>query len=700
MRIALLLVLAATAAGADWPQYRGPTRDDISPETGLLKTWPKDGPKLLWTFADAGVGYSPPAVVGDRLYLTGGRGDREVLFALDLKAVADGTVKELWAVELGPTFRFKGNSWSAGPSATPTVDGNLVFALGGNGDLVCVDTAGKEQWRANLPKDLGGAVNPIGGGPRDLGWGFTGSPLVDGDKLVLIPGGSKGTVAALDKKTGKVLWRSTGLTDRAAYTTPMPMEVGGVKQYVVLTNETLAGVAAADGKVLWAHKRKQPYGTEVINTPLVHDGHIYTTVAAGNGGCELVKVVRDGAEFGVGLVYDNKNLMNHHGNVVRVGDHVYGFGQGAGWACQEFKTGKIVWSERRALRAGAVTFADGRLYCLAEDDGTVALAEATPKEWTEAGRFKLPKASNLRQPQGKIWTPPVIAGGRLFLRDQDLLFCYDIRAGAGTGAAPAPKGRRVFTAGHSFHVFVPSLLTELARSAEIAGHAQVGVQSLGGSRVIQHWDLADDKDRVKPALRDGKVDVLTLSPIFHPDDGIDKLVELALKHNPDVRVTVQALWLPFDVYDRDYQRKRPAPVDRNGRTADEIRKTHAPYFASVDEQVRAINDRHGKPVVSVVPAGQAAVTLREKIIAGTAPGLKAQDDLFTDAIGHPKPALQALTAYCHFAVIYKTSPVGLPVPSVLTKGADPETGEKLNRLLQELAWEAVTAHPLSGVKKN
>ena len=313
---------------------------------------------------------------------------------------------------------------------TPTVDGDLIFAIGGNGDLVCVDTAGKEKWRANLPKDLGAQVNPIGGGPANLGWGFTASPLVDGDRLICVVGGPKGTVAALDKRTGKVLWRSTGLTDRAAYTSPMAFEVGGVKQYVVLTNETLASVAAVDGKVLWTHKRKQAYGTEVINTPLVHDGMIYTTVAAGNGGCELVKVEQTAGEFKATSVYENKNLANHHGNVVRVGDHIFGNGQGPGWVCQDFKTGAIVWSERAKLRSGAVTFADGHLYCFAEDDGTVALVEANTKEWKETGRFKLPRASKLRQPLGKVWTPPVVAGGRLFLRDQDLLFCYDVKGQA------------------------------------------------------------------------------------------------------------------------------------------------------------------------------------------------------------------------------------------------------------------------------
>ena len=314
-----------------------------------------------------------------------------------------------------------------------------MFALGGNGDLVCADTAGKVQWRVNLPKDLGGQVNPIGGGPRDLGRGFTGSPLVDGDKLVMTPGGSKGTVAALDKKNGKVLWRSTGLTDRAAYTSPMPLEVGGVRQYVVLTNETLAGVAAADGKVLWTHKRKQPYGTEVINTPLVQDGRIYTTVAAGNGGCELVKVEPDGGGFKATSVYANKNLLNHHGNVVRVGGHVYGFGQGAGWVCQDFKTGDIVWSERAKLRQiGA--FADGRL-AFHRGRRDVASSSDARKGWT-GRRFK-PQASNSGS-RWKIWTRRSwpAAGSSSATRT----CCSVTTWPPGTNAGPA-KGQRVFTVG-------------------------------------------------------------------------------------------------------------------------------------------------------------------------------------------------------------------------------------------------------------
>lgn len=265
-------------------------------------------------------------------------------------------------------------------------------------------------------------------------------------------------------------------------------------------------------------------------------------------------------------------------------------------------------------------------------------------------------------------------------------------------AKPVDKGQRVFTTGHSFHVFVPGILNNLARSAEIKDHAQVGTSSIGGSRVIQHWDVADEKNTAKKALIEGKVDVLTMSPIYLPDDGIEKFVELGLKHNPDIRVTLQEFWLPYDLYDPVYQKKRPEKVDRNARTGEQLRKEHAPYFKSMDEHASELNKKHGKIVVYIVPVGQAVILLREKIIAGKAPGLKNQEDLFTDPIGHVKAPVQALNAYCHYAVIYRKSPVGLPAPNVLTKGKEPLPDEKLNRLLQELAWEAVTSHPLSGVK--
>ena len=263
-------------------------------------------------------------------------------------------------------------------------------------------------------------------------------------------------------------------------------------------------------------------------------------------------------------------------------------------------------------------------------------------------------------------------------------------------AAP-PKGQRVFSCGHSFHVFVPHILNSIANMAGVKGHEQVGLSGIGGSRVIQHWDVPDARNKAKEALRAGKVDVLTLSPIHLPDEGIEKFATLALEHNPNVRVTVQEFWLPFDIYDTTFK-KRPKRVDHNAPTGAELRKLHEPYFQGMDDHVRALNKKFGKQALLVVPAGQAVIALREKIIAGQAPGLKTQEDLFTDAVGHPKPPLQALVAFCHFAVIYRRSPVGLPLPTILSRRGNTEENLKLNRLLQELAWDAATHHPLSGVR--
>lgn len=262
--------------------------------------------------------------------------------------------------------------------------------------------------------------------------------------------------------------------------------------------------------------------------------------------------------------------------------------------------------------------------------------------------------------------------------------------------ADPPKGQHVFSAGHSFHVFMPNILKELTQSAGIKDHVQVGTQSIGGSRVIQHWNLPDEKNTVKPALNSGKVDVLTLSPIYLPDDGIEKLVQLALEHNPNVHVTLQEFWLPYDVYQLDYQKKRPEQVDRNARKLEDIREAHGKYFADMDAHVKELNDKFGKQAVYVAPVGQAVVALREKIIKGEAYGLAQQNDLFSDPIGHATAPLQVLVAYVHFGQIYGRSPVGLPAPARF-KSAE-KYSDALNTLLQQLAWDAVTQHPLSGVK--
>ena len=396
----------------DWPQWRGPDRSDVSKETGLLKEWPKDGPKLLWTCEDAGTGFSGPSVVGDRLFSMGADEQSEYVFALD---VHNG--KKVWSTAVGNRLH---NGWGDGPRCTPTADGGRVYALSGEGNLVCLDAAkGDKVWAKSLTSDLGGGLP---------GWGYCESPLVDDDKVVVTPGGAKGAVAALDKKTGDVRWRSKEFTDGAQYSSLVIGNAGKIRQYVQMTGSSVAGVAADDGRLLWRFACDNP--TAAIPTPIVQDDLVYST-SGYKAGCRLVKVTRDGdGKEQAEEVYANDDMSNHHGGVVKVGDYLYGHSDNNGsWMCQEFKTGKVVWKSNK-LGKGSLTCADGMLYLYSEGDGTCALVEASPSDWKEHSRFKIPRQTKLNRKGGHIWTHPVVANGRLYLRDQDLIFAFDVKAAA------------------------------------------------------------------------------------------------------------------------------------------------------------------------------------------------------------------------------------------------------------------------------
>ena len=280
------------------------------------------------------------------------------------------------------------------------------------------------------------------------------------------------------------------------------------------------------------------------------------------------------------------------------------------------------------------------------------------------------------------------------LRSFALAIVLILPAGYTRADEPAVKGQRVFTAGHSFHFFIAPILSDMAKKAGIQGHEQVGVSFIGGSRVIQHWDVPEEKNKVKEALKNGKVDVLTLSPILLPDPGIEKFAKLALEHNPNIRIYVQESWLPYDEIDPNNP-LRGRQVDHNAATVEQLQKRSEDWNKSYEDYVQDLNKKLGKQVLFIVPVGKAVIALRGKIIEGKAPGLKTQEDLFSDAIGHARPPLAVLVAYCHFAAIYRKSPVGLPVPMALAKAPE---AEELNKLLQEIAWEAVSKQPLSGVK--
>jgi hypothetical protein len=264
------------------------------------------------------------------------------------------------------------------------------------------------------------------------------------------------------------------------------------------------------------------------------------------------------------------------------------------------------------------------------------------------------------------------------------------------GAAPITEGLRVFTCGHSFHVWVAPMLADLAAKAGIKNHAIAGVSSIGGSRVVQHWDVPDEKNNAKRALTAGEVDVLTLSPIWLPDAGIENFARLAIEHNPNIRITVQEYWLPNDTFNPVYPLETRKKVDHNAATIPELRKQNDLYRETIENHVRELNERLKISALVVVPVGQASIALREKIIARQARPLKVQWSLFTDDWGHPAPPLKVLAAYCHFAVIYRRTPVGLPMPLELEQNRQYAT-PALNRLLQELAWDAVTRNSMSGV---
>ena len=406
-----LIAASAPAAGTsfDWPQWRGQTRDDLSKETGLLKQWPAEGPKKIWSFTNAGQGYSGFAVAGGKLFTMGTRDGSEVLMCLD---AAKGN--ELWVAKLGNVL---GNKWGDGPRGTPTVDGDKVFTLGGDGTLVAVQAKdGKELWRTTMAS-LGG---------KTPGWGYTESVLVDGNQVVCTPGGGQGAMAALDKASGKVLWQSKQWTDGAQYSSVVPAVINGQPQYVQRSMTTIVGIGAKDGALLW----QQPYPgkTATIPTPIVKGNQIYITSGYGVGSISFT--IEPGNQ--IKMLFDetagtNKVMKNHHGGVILLGDHIYGYSDGLGLTCQDFKTGAEVWSEKKAVQKGAISYADGMFYFLEEGNGNVVLIEATPKGYSEKSRFKLDPQTTIRSPQGRIWTHPVISNGRLYLRDQDLIYCYAVK---------------------------------------------------------------------------------------------------------------------------------------------------------------------------------------------------------------------------------------------------------------------------------
>ncbi len=401
--LGLLLGTLGAAEGADWPQFRGPNRDGLSKETGLLKSWPKDGPAKLWSVTNLGLGFGTPAVAEGKIFGLGTRDKQDGVWALN---EADG--KELWFT---PFDAPRNTNQNNGPSGTPTIADGKAYAVSSKGKLVCLETkTGKLEWQVEFVKDFGGSVPS---------WGYTESPLIDGDKLICTPGG-KNTIVALEKATGKVIWKSAvPKGDGAQYSSAITVESAGQKQYIQFVRGGVVSVGASDGEFLWRYDTPAN-GTANCSTPVFHDGHVYAASSYNKGG-GLAKVSKNDGKFETKEVYFEERLKNHHGGVVLLDGYLYGEGSGK-LTCVDFKTGAIAWSEPKASK-GSITFAEGLLYHRNEGGkGTIILAEANPKKYVELGRFDQPDRSKL-----SAWAHPVVANGRLYIRDQELLLCYDIK---------------------------------------------------------------------------------------------------------------------------------------------------------------------------------------------------------------------------------------------------------------------------------
>jgi outer membrane protein assembly factor BamB len=418
----VFLLLACTAWAADepnssgakpfdWPQWQGPERSSISRETGLLKSWPEGGPPLAWKAEGLGEGFSGPAVSAGRIFLMGNREEAEYVIAL-----AEEGGKELWSREIGPV-RSNGGGYP-GPRGTPTVTGDLLYAVGINGDLVCLETAsGKEVWRKNYAKDFKGRMMTM--------WGYSESPLVDGEKLICTPGGKEATMVALNKKTGEVIWKAqVPEGDGSGYSSVIAADFEGQRQYVQLLGRGVVGIAASDGTFLWRYN-KVANGVANITTSIYQDGFVFASTAYTAGGA-LLKLAKEDSGVKAEEVYFTKKMRNHHGGIILLDGFLYGANggnEGGRLTCLEFKTGKVMWeAERNKAPKGSVALADGRLYYRTEDRGIVMLINPTPDKYVEVSRFQQPDRSDK-----KAWPHPVIANGKLYIRDQGVLFCYNVK---------------------------------------------------------------------------------------------------------------------------------------------------------------------------------------------------------------------------------------------------------------------------------
>lgn len=388
----------APAPSTDWPQWRGPNRDGISREGGLLQQWPAGGPRLAWKVAGVYEGYSSVAVAGGRLYTMGAKGNTEYVMALDV-----ATGKKIWETANGRRFS---NDRGDGPRGTPTIEGDRLYVLGAAGDLSAYETAtGRKLWSVNVLTTYGGS-NPT--------WGLSESPLVIDDRIIVNAGGRGASVVAVKKSDGSLIWKSQ--SDGAAYSSAVVAEVGGIRHAVVFTADRVVGVALADGRLLWSYDQVSNR-TANIATPLVRANRVFVSSDYGTGGA-LLQLGAGNNGVAASEVWFNRNMRNHHSSSVWIGSHLYGFSS-AILTAMPVDTGEVAWRDR-SVGKGSLVYADQRLYLFSED-GVVGLAEANPAGYKEHGRFSI-KTGSL-----PTWSHPVVSGGRLYLRDQDALYAYDVK---------------------------------------------------------------------------------------------------------------------------------------------------------------------------------------------------------------------------------------------------------------------------------
>ena len=412
MRYMLPLVLAIAAASvcaADWPQFHGPNRDNKSADTGLLRAWPEGGPSRLWEAAGIGEGYSTVAIVGERIYTTGAIDDACVITALDL----DG--KKVWTQRNGKAWK---RSYP-GTRSIPTINDGLLHHLSGIGNLACLEAdSGEVVWAVNILEKFGG---------RNITWGLAESPLVVGDKVICTPGGKRVSMVALDRRTGEVVWTCTGAGDRPGYASPILIDYEGLKQVVTVMSESVVGVRASDGKLLWRYPHKV-YADENITTPLFHDGFVIVSGCVGKGTTSLRLQVSDN-ESSVKVHWHNKTLDNKQGSIVLLDGRIYGYGEMQSrsdpWVCIDFTSGATVFQDAPVrssykYKNGCLTYADGMFY-LFSDNGNMALAKPTDKGFKVTGRLKIEDPGTR-----PTWAHPVVHGGRLYLRYGDKLGVYHV----------------------------------------------------------------------------------------------------------------------------------------------------------------------------------------------------------------------------------------------------------------------------------